>query len=78
MKFIQGNKVAFSPVVLRRCGYEKALADMRGIVLEVSKDGKIAQVDTHGTYCNEEGNPVRSIPTANLTKILANGVVFGD
>jgi len=73
-----GQQVAFSQSVLRRCGGDKTLADMRGVVLDILSGGKVARVDTRGTYPNEEGNSVRSIPVANLTVILRNGAVFGD
>jgi hypothetical protein len=40
--------------------------------------GRVARVDTHGTYPNEDGKSIRWIPLANLTPILDNGVIFGD
>jgi hypothetical protein len=51
---------------------------MRGKVLSLMSGGKVAEVDTGGTFPNEEGNSVRFIPVANLTTILPNGVIFGD
>jgi len=76
MSIKPGQTVAFSQQVIKRAGYSKDLADMRGVVLSVS--GKVARVDTKGTWVNEEGNSVRSIPCANLTVVLKNGAVFGD
>lgn len=73
-----GQRVAFSQAVIKRCGYDKATADMRGVVLSLMSSGKVAQVDTGGTLPNEQGNSVRCIPVANLTVILHNGAVFGD
>jgi hypothetical protein len=35
--------------------------------------GRVARVDTHGTYPNEDGKSIRWIPLANLTPILDNG-----
>lgn len=73
-----GQLVAFSQAVLKRCGGDKSIADMRAIVLSLMSNGKVAQVDTRGTYPNEDGNSVRYIPVANLTVVLRNGAVFGD
>ena len=76
--FKVGDKVAFSQSVVRRSPDQRYTAAMRGIVLEVQSNGHVVRVDTMGTWPNEEGNSVRSIPTANLTHILRNGAVFGD
>jgi hypothetical protein len=73
-----GQNVAFKRSVIRRLGYDKVTADMRGRVLSLMSGGKVAEVDTGGTFPNEEGNSVRFIPVANLTTILANGTIFGD
>jgi hypothetical protein len=73
-----GQNVAFKQSVIRRLGYDKVTADMRGKVISIMSGGKVAEVDTLGTYPNEEGNNVRFIPVANLTTILSNGSIFGD
>jgi|LakMenE18May11ns_1017448.scaffolds.fasta_scaffold9162371_2 hypothetical protein len=69
-----GQKVAFAQSVLKRMGP----SPMRGTVLSLHSGGKVAEVDTGGTWPNEDGNSIRFIPVANLTPILANGVIFGD
>lgn len=73
-----GQQVAFKQAVIRRMGYDKVTADMRGTVLSLMSGGKVAEVDTGNTFPNDEGNSVRFIPVANLTPILSNGVIFGD
>ena len=73
-----GQHVAFKQSVIRRLGHDKITANMRGQVLSIVSGGKVAEVDTSGTYPNEEGNSVRFIPVANLTTILPNGAIFGD
>ncbi len=69
-----GQKVAFAQSVLKRMGP----SSMRGTVLALHSGGKVAEVDTGGTWPNEDGNSIRFIPVANLTPILANGAIFGD
>jgi hypothetical protein len=73
-----GQHVAFKQTVIRRMGYDKVTADMRGKVLSIVSGGKVAEVDTGGTFPNEEGNSIRFIPVANLATILPNGAIFGD
>ncbi len=79
MTFKPGDTVAFSQAVIRRTGHG---ASARGTV--VSVHGRVARVDWHGTWIgivSEESGTVstiRSIPAANLTRVLANGAVFGD
>ena len=74
MTFKPGDTVAFSQAVIRRTGHG---ASARGTV--VSVHGRVARVDWHGTWIpHEDGSTVRSIPAANLTRVLANGAVFGD
>lgn len=69
-----GDTVAFSQAVIRRIG---AGASARGTVVGVQNN--IARVDWHGTWIpHEDGGTVRSMPVANLTRVLANGAVFGD
>lgn len=72
--FKPGDTVAFSQSVIRRTGDG---ASARGTV--VSLKGDIVRVDWRGTWIpHEDGGTVRSIPAANLTRVLSNGAVFGD
>ena len=64
-----GTKVMFSNKVVKQCGHSKDVADMRGEIIGFISDGKVARVDTHGTYPNEEGNSIRCIPTGNLIAV---------
>ena len=74
MTFKPGDTVAFSQAVIRRTGHG---ASARGTVVSVRNN--IARVDWHGTWiAHEDGSTIRSIPAANLTRVLANGAVFGD
>ena len=75
MKFSINDKVAFARAVVRRGGHDKAPADARGVVVAV--DGPVVAVDFAGTWrAHENGGTVRHVPAANLTKILANGVIY--
>jgi hypothetical protein len=75
MKFSINDKVAFSRAVVRRLGHDKPTADARGVVVAV--DGAVVAVDFAGTWrAHENGGTVRHVPAANLTKILANGVIY--
>lgn len=75
MKFSINDKVAFARAVVRRVGHDKATADARGVVVAV--DGAVVAVDFAGTWrAHENGGTVRHVPAANLTKILANGVIY--
>ena len=75
MKFSVNDKVAFSRAVVRRVGHDKTTADARGVVVAV--DGPVVAVDFGGTWrAHENGGTVRHVPAANLTKILANGVIY--
>jgi hypothetical protein len=77
MKFSINDKVAFARAVVRRVGHDKATADARGVVVAV--DGPVVAVDFAGTWrAHENGGTVRHVPAANLTKILANGVVYDN
>ena len=77
MKFSINDKVAFARAVVRRVGHDKATADARGVVVAV--DGAVVAVDFGGTWrAHENGGTVRHVPAANLTKILANGVVYDN
>jgi hypothetical protein len=77
MKFSINDKVAFARAVVRRVGHDKATADARGVVVAV--DGPVVAVDFAGTWrAHENGGTVRYVPAANLTKILANGVIYDN
>jgi hypothetical protein len=77
MKFSVNDKVAFARAVVRRVGHDKATADARGVVVAV--DGPVVAVDFGGTWrAHENGGTVRHVPAANLTKILANGVIYDN
>jgi hypothetical protein len=77
MKFSIDDKVAFSRAVVRRLGHDKPTADARGVVVAV--DGAVVAVDFAGTWrAHENGGTVRHVPAANLTKILANGVIYDN
>lgn len=77
MKFSINDKVAFARAVVRRLGHDKATADARGVVVAV--DGPVVAVDFGRTFIpHENGGTVRYVPAANLTKILANGVVYDN
>ena len=74
-KFNPGDRVAFSRAVLARTGHNKFDADARGRVMEVN--GPVVTVDFSGSWLrHENGSTVRYVPAANLTKILANGVIY--
>ena len=73
-KFKPGDAVAFSQAVIRRAGHG---GSARGTVVDVT--GPVARVDWRGSWIpHEDGGTVRSIPAANLTRVFADGVVFGD
>jgi hypothetical protein len=65
-----GQRVMFSDAVVRRCGHDKTVADMRGVIIFSERTNKyIACVDTEGTLPNEEGNSIRYIPIKNLVVV---------
>jgi hypothetical protein len=74
-----GDKVAFARAVVKRLNYDKATGDARGVVVDVHRDkvnGDIVSVDFGPTWAqHDDGYTVRHVPAANLTKILANGVI---
>jgi hypothetical protein len=75
IKFSIGDKVAFHRDVVRRVGLDKDIGDARGVVVDVN--GPVISVDFKGTWLrHENGGTVRHVPAANLTKILANGVIY--
>ena len=75
MQFSINDNVAFSRAVVRRLGHDKPTADARGHVVAV--DGPVVAVDFAGTWStHENGGTVRYVPAGNLTKIMANGVVY--
>ena len=74
-KFSVGDRVAFARAVVARTGHNKFDADARGRVLEIN--GPVVTVDFSGSWLrHENGSTVRHVPAANLTKILANGVIY--
>lgn len=74
-KFSVGDRVAFARDVVRRLGHDKPTADARGRVVEIN--GPVVTVDFSGSWLrHENGSTVRFVPAANLTKILANGVIY--
>ena len=78
-KFKPGDTVAFSQAVIRRCDVRAAhgASLARGTVVDVT--GPVVRVDWRGTWIpHEGGGTVRAIPSANLTRVFPNGVVFGD
>lgn len=75
IKFSIGDKVAFHRDVVRRTGLCKDTADARGVVVDIN--GPVVSVDFKGTWVkHENGETVRHVPAANLTRILNNGVVY--
>lgn len=71
-----GDTVAFSQSVLRRC-WDREAADARGTVVSVRD--RIAEVDFHGTWiAHQNGGTVRTLPAANLRRVMPNGAVFSD
>jgi hypothetical protein len=74
-KFSIGDRVAFSRAVVARTGHNKFDADARGRVVDVN--GPVVTVDFSGSWHpHENGSTLRFVPAKNLTKILANGVVY--
>jgi hypothetical protein len=74
-KFSIGDRVAFSRAVVARTGHNKFDADARGRVVDVN--GPVVTVDFSGSWhSHENGSTLRFVPAKNLTKILANGVVY--
>jgi hypothetical protein len=75
LKFNVGDRVAFARHVVKRLGHDKHVADARGHVVAI--DGPVVAVDFAGTWApHEDGGTVRYVPSANLTKIMTNGVVY--
>ena len=73
--FSVGDSVAFARDVVRRLGHDKYTADARGRVVEIN--GRVVTVVFSGSWLrHENGSTVRYVPAANLTKILANGVIY--
>lgn len=70
-----GDTVVFSQSVLRRCWDREA--DARGTVVSVRD--RIAEVDFHGTWiAHQDGGTVRTLPAANLSRVMSNGLVLRD
>ena len=73
-KLTVGDKVAFSQAVIRR-----TMDGTRARGTVVSVTGNTAAIDFAGTWiAHEDGGTVRYVPTANLTKIQPNGVIFSN
>jgi hypothetical protein len=71
------DTVAWNKATLKRTGHQYARA--RGVIVALELGGKIARVDWRGTWLpHEDGGTVRTVPTANLTRVFSNGIVFGD
>ena len=63
-----GTQVKFCESVVRTCGHDARVANMRGTVLAFIANGKAVKVDCGDTYISEEGRKVRSIPVNNLMR----------
>jgi len=75
LKFSIGDNVTFHRDVIRRLGCDKRVSEARGRVVNVN--GPVVSVDFGATWVrHENGGTVRHVPSANLTKILANGVIY--
>ncbi len=73
-QFSVGDKVAFSQAVIRRTN-----DGMRARGTVVSAGADVVAVDFAGTWvAHENGETVRHVPAANLTKIQPNGVIFSN
>ena len=70
-----GDKVCFKTSVVKRVQGDVTTAGMRGVVVEIVCDGKVARVDCGNTFTSEDGRTIRGIPVANLTKFLSNGAI---
>ena len=75
LKFNIGDNVAFARHVVARTGHNKIDADARG--REVAVDDDVVAFYFAGTWNrHDDGGTVRHVPAGNLTKIMANGVVY--
>jgi len=63
----KGDTVKFVESVVRRT--EGQVAHLRGTLIKFVSHGKVAVVDFHGTWDNEEGKSVRYVPANNLTAV---------
>lgn len=70
MQLRKGDRVMFADSVVRRCGRDKAVADMRGHIVALVSGGRVAIVETNGTYTADDGRTERAIPAANLTPAI--------
>jgi hypothetical protein len=66
MKIKINDIVMFTDEVVKRVGHDKRTADMRGKVLSIVSNGKVAKVDTGKTFTSDEGISIRYIPIANM------------
>lgn len=78
--FAVGDTVAFAQAVVRRSGDQLFTSRARGTVVDVTLNGRIVAVDWGASWLphEETGSSVRHVPSANLTRVLSNGAVFGD
>lgn len=71
-----GDTVVFSQSLLRRLNDPK-VDQARGTVVSVRD--RIAEVDFHGTWiAHQDGGTVRTLPAANLSRVMSNGLVLRD
>ena len=74
LKFNVGDTVAFARHVVKRLGHDKHTADARGRVVAI--DGRVVAVDFGQTMVRADGETVRYVPAANLTRVFDNGVIY--
>lgn len=62
------DSVKFTPAVCRMLSWSSSAKLVRGEILEIV--GAVATVDFKGTWNSSvDGNPIRSVPLANLTRV---------
>jgi hypothetical protein len=66
MKIKINDKVIFKDNIVIICGHDKRVADMRGVVVGFTSNGRVAQVETNGTYMSDDGRSLRSMPINNI------------
>jgi hypothetical protein len=75
LKLFIGDNVTFHKDVIARLGCDKRVSNARGKVVNIN--GPVVSVDFMGTWNRHiDGSTVRHVPLANLSKILANGVIY--
>lgn len=68
-KLAIGSRVKFKNSVVRQSNHDKRVADMRGVIVDIYSNGKVASVDTGNTFLSEDGRNIRGIPLANLEPV---------